>query len=194
LQTRKRRTATVPPPIEPYHHDDPASPVLQVARYDRRAPRVAKIVSELIIQQVGAVAVEHVGSTAVPGCDGKGIVDLMIVADPEARITLVAGLRQLGFQSQSGGLQHPDERPMLEGALQFEGARFRIHVHVVPSDSPEPDAVRRFRDRLQASPALRNEYISLKRAILDSGVTEREQYSRSKSDFITRVLGDSPAD
>jgi GrpB-like predicted nucleotidyltransferase (UPF0157 family) len=182
------------PPIEPYHHDDPASPVLQVVSYDPRTPRVAKVVSELIAQQVGTVAVEHIGSTAVPECDGKGIVDLMIVVAPEARMALVAGLRQLGFQSQSGGLQHPDERPMLEGALQFEGARFRIHVHIVPSGSPEPEALRRFRDRLQASSALRKEYISLKRAILDSGVTEREQYSRAKSEFITRVLGDPSSD
>src|SRR5688572_15693756 len=137
-------------PIQPYTNHDPASSVLRVAPYDPRAPHVATLISGLIVEQLGTVTVEHIGSTAVPGCDGKGIVDLMIVIEPNERTQVVDHLLSLGFQSQSGGFRHPAERPMLEGAIQFDGEGFRIHLHIVPSDSEEPGVVRRFRDRLRA--------------------------------------------
>ena len=46
--------------------------------YDPRAPEVARRVTEIIHRQLPHVLVEHVGSTAVPGCAGKGVIDLLI--------------------------------------------------------------------------------------------------------------------
>ena len=182
------------PRVQPYDDGDSPSSVLRCVPYDARAPLVAEVVSEMIVERLGPVAVEHIGSTAVPGCAGKGIVDLMIVVEPPTRKQVVARLLSLGFQTQTGGLQHPEERPMLEGAIRFEGDHFRIHVHVVPRESDEPDIVRRFRDRLRARPDLREEYIALKRSIIESGVTDREQYTRLKTRFIKKVLQNQPSE
>ena len=46
--------------------------------YDPRAPEVARMVTGMIHQQLPHVLVEHVGSTAVPGGAGKGVIDLLI--------------------------------------------------------------------------------------------------------------------
>lgn len=46
--------------------------------YDPRAALVAGKIAVLIHDHLPQVQVEHVGSTSVRGCAGKGIVDLMI--------------------------------------------------------------------------------------------------------------------
>jgi GrpB-like predicted nucleotidyltransferase (UPF0157 family) len=62
------------PIIEPYHH------MPAVCReHDPRAMDVARQVGSLIESQLLGVVVEHVGRTSVPGCAGKGVVDLMVL-------------------------------------------------------------------------------------------------------------------
>ncbi|MHC4260337.1 MAG: GrpB family protein, partial [Planctomycetota bacterium] len=51
----------------------------ELRAYDGDYPEVAARVGELIKAELASVAVEHVGSTAVGGCEGKGIVDLMVL-------------------------------------------------------------------------------------------------------------------
>jgi len=45
--------------------------------HDPRALQVAALVARMIESRLPGVVVEHVGSTAVPGCAGKAVVDLM---------------------------------------------------------------------------------------------------------------------
>jgi len=194
VQQDEREAAPGSLPIQDYGEDQPEAPIVRVAPYDHRAPRVAEIVADLIVRRLGPVTVEHVGSTAVPDCDGKGIIDLLLVVEPAQRKEVVRELYRLGFQEQSGGFRHPDERPMLEGAIEQEGERFRVHLHVVPASSAEPESMRAFRDRLRADPELRDEYVALKRAILDDGVVDREEYSRAKTRFIQRLVAEPPSD
>ena len=47
--------------------------------HDPRTFVVANRVVNLIESHLPAVKLEHVGSTSVPGCAGKGVVDLMIL-------------------------------------------------------------------------------------------------------------------
>src|SRR5688500_10459507 len=86
--------------------------------FDPRAARVAQLLANLICARMPDLTVEHVGSTSVPGCAGKGIVDLMVLYPPgllaEARDTLDA----LGFQPQTAGVIHGAERPMRVGAVE----------------------------------------------------------------------------
>lgn len=173
--------------ILPYREEDPNAPVVRLVPYDPRSVMVAAAVADLVRDRIPRAVVEHIGSTAVPGCDGKGIVDLMIVTPTEERATLVSELLALGFQRQTGGFIHPPERPMLEGALDLDGDLFRIHLHVVPENTEER-IVRRFRDVLRARAELRDEYVVLKRQIIESGVTERLEYTQRKNRFVEKLL------
>ena len=49
--------------------------------YDRRAAEVARLLAALVGEHLPQVCVEHVGSTSVPGCAGKGIVPLYDLGD-----------------------------------------------------------------------------------------------------------------
>ena len=49
--------------------------------YDPRAQEVARKVARMINHQLPDFTVDHVGSTAVPGCAGKGVIDLRAFHD-----------------------------------------------------------------------------------------------------------------
>jgi dephospho-CoA kinase len=132
---------------------------------------------------------EHIGSTAVPGCAGKGIVDLMALY-PAGRLEDAREvLDQLGFQHQKSGHVFPEARPMRVGAIEHGGKRYRLHVHVIAMDDPEVASLRRFRDVLRADAALRDAYQAKKLAILKSGFNEPADYTYAKGEFIRSVLG-----
>ena len=68
--------------------------------YDHRAPQVAKHLIKLAESYLPEVTIEHVGSTAIAGCPGKGIIDLMALY-PKGRLDVVKELfLAMGFQRQ----------------------------------------------------------------------------------------------
>jgi len=72
-------SSSTSPPIEPYPKQ-----LVEFQEFDSRAPEVARHVIQLIQEQIPSVTVEHIGSTAVPGCGGRGVIDLMILYSHEA--------------------------------------------------------------------------------------------------------------
>ena len=104
--------------------------------YDPRAPEVARRVAAEIRRQLPEARVEHVGSTAVPGCAGKGVVDLLLLYPPVMLAAARNALDELGFQHQGGRNPWPEERPMRVGSVRWAGAVFHLHVHVLAADDP----------------------------------------------------------
>ena len=171
--------------IGPYPRPAPA-PACDA--YDPRARDVARRVAALIQESFPEVVVEHVGSTSIPGCPGKGVVDMMcLFADGAEREAIKDMLGRLGFEHQRGANRFPEERPMRLGTLEHEGTTFLLHVHVIPADSGEAAHLRRFRERLRADAALVAAYAARKREIIAVGVPSRD-YTRLKGAFIEAVL------
>jgi GrpB-like predicted nucleotidyltransferase (UPF0157 family) len=170
-------------PIATYRH----SPV-ECLDYDSRAPEVVTRVAPLIIEGLPGVAVEHIGSTAVPGCRGKGVIDVMALYPAAALQSVKDRLEVLGFQRQTTRDPFPEDRPMRLGAIDYEGATFRLHVHVISLASPEAGEMRMFRDCLRADPVLREAYVARKRAILEAGTKDPVEYAEAKAPFVASVL------
>jgi GrpB-like predicted nucleotidyltransferase (UPF0157 family) len=146
-------------------------------------------VAALIRDHLPQLVVEHVGSTAVPGCAGKGIVDLMIPA-PDGRMEEVKKLLdRLGFQRQTGRDPFPEERPMRVGSIVHDGQTHLLHVHVIPAGSPEVDELRFFRACLRGDPELLEAYVARKKQIIAGGPTNSPDYCGQKGKFIKEVLG-----
>lgn len=157
--------------------------------YDPGVVGAAAKAGALIESAAPWVEVEHIGSTAVPGCAGKGIVDLMALYPPGKLEATRAAIDGMGFQMQKTGHIFSEERPMRVGAIEYQGTRYRLHVHLIGTNSPEKETLRRFRDTLRANPALRDAYQAKKRAILQSGVREPKDYTYAKGEFISSVIG-----
>src|SRR5262245_44693006 len=102
-----------------------------------------------------------------------GILDLMLLV-PAGRLSDVCAIIDgMGFQHQSGGKRHPDDRPMREGSFTFDGSVFRLHVHLIPESSAEVGRLRKFRDRLVANPKLVALYVEQKRRLIDAQISDR---------------------
>jgi GrpB-like predicted nucleotidyltransferase (UPF0157 family) len=157
--------------------------------YDPRSPEVAAKVRDLIRSCSPEVEVEHVGSTAIPGCAGKGIIDLMLLYPQGGLESARDSLDRLGFQFQSNRDPFPESRPMRVGAIEHDGRTFRLHVHVLADASPEVAELRAFRDGLRAAPELLAAYVARKRAIVHSGTTDTLDYCNAKAAFIRDVIG-----
>ena len=148
---------------------DPAWPL----EFERIRDRAAAAVGGL------AVAIEHVGSTAVPGLAAKPIIDLVIVVEPENVQRAIERLSAIGYLHR-GNLG-------VEGREAFdvpEGERPH-HLYVSPTDSEELRAQLTFRDRLRESPALATEYEALKRELALQFRDDRIGYTEAKTEFVT---------
>lgn len=159
--------------------------------YEPGVVGAANEVIQFIRQAAPWMHVEHIGSTAVPGCAGKGIVDLMALYPAGRLEDARAVLDELGFQHQKSGHVFPEARPMRVGAIEHDGKRYRLHVHVIAMNDPEVASLRRFRDVLRADTALRDAYQAKKLAILKSGVNKPADYTYAKGEFIRSVIGGS---
>ncbi|MCO5178391.1 MAG: GrpB family protein, partial [Thermomicrobiales bacterium] len=152
--------------------------------WDARYPTVATQVAELIKRALPDATVEHIGSTAVPGCHGKGVVDLLLLYKPGRLAAARDALDTLGFQRQRGLDPFPEERPMRVGSIDYDGDTFRLHVHVVAEDSDEAATLIAFRERLRADPDLLATYVERKRAVIADGAPDNVAYNQGKETLI----------
>jgi GrpB-like predicted nucleotidyltransferase (UPF0157 family) len=160
---------------------------VQVHQAGPDAPEVARRLIALIATRWPATPAEHIGSTAVPGLAGKGIIDLLLAAEPAHIPAITQALLELGFQPQRPAA-FPPTRPMLWGTYRHGATQYRVHVHVVPAGSPEVAAMRGFRDALRADPVLRRRYAVLKRAIVAGGPADPVAFTKAKHDWVAATL------
>jgi GrpB-like predicted nucleotidyltransferase (UPF0157 family) len=161
---------------------------IMVREHNAAAPDVARRVAELIASKRPGAVAEHVGSSAVPGLAGKGTVDLLLPTPAPEIPAVTDDLLALGFQRQAVATAFPPTRPMLQGIIRHGNTSFRVHIHVVPADSPEVTALRGFRDALLADPELRQEYARLKREIVQTGTVDSVAFSKAKHAWIVATL------
>lgn len=118
----------------------------------------------------GAVRIDHIGSTAVPGLGAKDVIDVQVtVADLDRASAVAMPLRAAGFRQ--GGEFVYDEFPAMSLAdpglrklymREPEGER-RVHIHIRELGRFNERYSLLFRDYLRASAAVRAEYEMVKR-------------------------------
>ena len=156
--------------------------------YDAEVTEVARLLRRAIQDDEPQLQVEHIGSTSVPGCGGKGIVDLAILYQDGLLARARAVLDGLGFQKQNGPEPWPEDRPMRVGCVEHNGHPFPIHAHVIALGSREHGELVWFRDTLRSDAALRHSYEDRKRAVLALGIQDSLEYCNAKGAFITDAL------
>jgi GrpB-like predicted nucleotidyltransferase (UPF0157 family) len=149
---------------------------------------VAQSLVALIQATNPILRVEHVGSTSVPYCSGKGIIDLAVLY-PMGSLSIARDvLDQLGFQHQGGPEPFPESRPMRVACVEYNERLYRIYAHVIESGSTEHHELLSFRNILRSNDSLRDKYEQEKRQILNSGVCDSIEYSKVKGRFVREIL------
>jgi GrpB-like predicted nucleotidyltransferase (UPF0157 family) len=136
------------------------------------------------------LAIEHIGSTAVPNLVAKPLIDVM-GAVPSVSVLDVAIHRvvTLGYETV----------PMLDAVLvdsrfalrRGADGRRLFHVHLYVYESEDWLRHLRWRDRLRQSPALAQAYGTLKQELALRHHHDRQGYLDEKHTFIERFEPDS---
>jgi GrpB-like predicted nucleotidyltransferase (UPF0157 family) len=132
-------------------------------------------------------AIEHVGSTAVPGVDGKGIIDILIGFDNEEQIKeAVVKLMDNGYFS--GRSISSRTNRIFMASSEDDTTLGDIHLHLVMKDSKDFSDFIKVRDFLRQNPEEAKKYSELKYKIAKETGYDREEYKKKKSKFIEAIL------
>jgi GrpB-like predicted nucleotidyltransferase (UPF0157 family) len=158
-------------PIEIQDYDP-----LWPSRYAREESRIRTALGPL------ALAVEHVGSTSVPGLAAKSVIDAdLIVADPADEDAYLPALEAAGYFLR---VREPDwyEHRYLHSHDSV------INLHVFGPDCDEHLRHVIFRDWLRTHPEDRERYAAEKRRIATQNLTFMAEYADLKSTVIVEIL------
>ena len=142
--------------------------------------RIRTVTAELID------ALEHIGSTAVPGLTAKPIVDLAARLLPGVNATdLDEPLASLGYRRHTAG-------PKTHGVFIREDGGRRTHIlHAFAVEEWEHCNQRLFRDKLLNDPSARDRYQSLKLSIAE--LADGREYTKAKTELIEELLNEERA-
>ena len=171
------RAATVGAP-------QPLTGPIVVVDYDPEWPRLYRREAERVMAALGdrALAIDHTGSTSVPGLAAKPIIDmLLVVPDSGDEAAYVPALQAAGYVLR---IREPDwyEHRM------FKGPDTNVNLHVFSRDCPEIERTLLFRDRLRADEADRELYARTKRDLAGKNWKYVQNYADAKTAVVEEII------
>jgi len=131
-------------------------------------------------------AVEHVGSTAVPGLLAKPIVDLAVGARPGSTVDEIAeGMSRLGWIYRGDAGDDGGWVFVMEDAPWHRTA----HAHVVEFGGSQWVRYLRFRDLLRGNAPARRTYEETKQRLAQQHPDGRRLYTAGKASTVETLLG-----
>ncbi len=157
---------------------------ISIDDYDETAPQLFEETRGVLEKLLPEAEIHHVGSTAIPGLGGKGIIDIMI-AIPDWKTKAQDGekLVELGFAHV-----HPEENGRIFMSRVGDTVKNDVHIHLTYIGSPEYQNMLAFRDYLLAHPDEAANYQKQKHQWLKSASGHRQFYTASKNDYIAQIL------
>jgi GrpB-like predicted nucleotidyltransferase (UPF0157 family) len=164
------------------------TPSLRLVPYDSAWP--ARFAAEAdrprLAHSTAAVAIEHVGSTAVPGLDGKQVLDIAIAVAIEADADVCIGpMQALGYHCRG---PHGDD-PRRRYYVRHDDAGERlvhVHLYVLPALAWHEKPA--FRDALRADPEPAAAYPAEKYRVAQQVGWDKGAHSLAKGPFVQHVL------
>ena len=181
-----RHTDGDPDGIEWVGVDPPPRPI-EIVEPDPAWPAQFAALATRIRDALGdrALAIEHVGSTSVPGLAAKPIIDIDVtVADPRDEPRYVPPLEAAGFRLRI-------REPNWHEHRLFVADDPRANVHVFGPDSPELVRHRMLRDWLIEHPDDRDRYAAAKResaVASNAGGEAVMAYNQRKEPVVREIL------
>jgi GrpB-like predicted nucleotidyltransferase (UPF0157 family) len=159
-----------------------------IVEYDARWPTLYERERELMLGATGdlIVAVEHIGSTAVPNLGGKRIIDIMAgvrcLEDAERCIEPLAGIGYEYVPEYNELI--PERRYFHKGPPE----RRTFHLHMTEHLGEFWAKHLLFRNWLRTHPEDALDYFRLKKELADRFGRDREGYTEAKTGFIESIV------
>ena len=162
-------------------------PRVIIVEYDPQWAILFEEEKRRVLEVIGhkVLAVEHIGSTAIPGLGAKPIIDILAgvrgTVDADQCIPM---LRNIGYTSFSPDPEDPDHYYCCGKGPHSMG----YHLHLVRFKSPEWERHLLFRDYLLAHPEIAQQYYELKKKLASKHRSDRGSYTKAKTPFIESVI------
>jgi GrpB-like predicted nucleotidyltransferase (UPF0157 family) len=159
---------------------------VEIAAYDSAWPAAYERERALIAGALGdmVAAIEHIGSTAVPGLGAKAILDIMVGVRTLAEgDRCIRPLERLGYEyrGEAGVPERLYFRKLTDGLRTH-------HIHMVELGSDFWQRHLLFRDYLREHPDEARDYYELKVRLAERFGTDRLGYNEAKAAFIESAL------
>ena len=156
---------------------------VEVVDYQDNWPELFRQEAATIRRILGSVvlALEHVGSTAVPALAAKPIIDIdLIVADSADEASYLPPLEQAGYRLLI-------REPAWQQHRMLKGPGTDINLHVWSLGSVEAQRHVVFRDWLRTHPEDRERYGQLKKELSKQSFTYIYEYNNAKAPLIYEI-------
>ena len=151
-------------------------------RFERQAARVRTALGS------GALRIEHVGSTSVPGLSAKPFIDIVLeVANSADEAAYVPNLEAAGYVLRI-------REPKWHEHRLFTSPHEEIKLHVFGRDCPEIRRMIEFRNRLRDHAADRELYARTKRELAQRRWRYVQDYADAKSEVVEAILARAATD
>jgi len=160
-----------------------------IVDYDPMWPTLYEKEKMKISEALGnkALAIEHIGSTSVPGLGAKPIIDIMVCVQSNLDADIcVPLLKGIGYTDVTVQVGNPD----WYYCLGKESCGVGYHLHLMKNMSVFSKRHLLFRDRLRANPDIARKYFELKKELAAKYRSDRTAYTESKSAFIESILSE----
>jgi GrpB-like predicted nucleotidyltransferase (UPF0157 family) len=163
-----------------------SAPVV-IVDYDPRWPALYEEEKDRIVAASGPVvlAIEHIGSTAVPGLAAKPIIDIMAgVRTLDEAPALYGPLATIGYEYAPEFEETiPERRFFRKGRAEYR----THHLHVVNFGDEFWVRHLLFREYLRRHTQVAHDYKQLKRKLAKEYGGNRQGYTEAKTDFIRGI-------
>ena len=155
--------------------------------YSKIFPELFNKEKERILARINNhLLIEHVGSTAVPGLGGKGIIDIAIAVNKVDMDKVTQQLQNLGYEFRPA-FSTPDRHYFIIYLPDPEEGQRRYHVHLTYPENNEWDEFIGFRDYLIHHPEEVEEYAQLKKIAAEEANQEGERYRKMKEPMFKKI-------
>lgn len=159
-----------------------------VSPYSEAWPRQFQQIRDELLAAFAPIpaAIEHIGSTSVPGLAAKPVIDVLLGANSLAEIE--SRIEVLGRAGYGYVQKYEQQLPLRRYFVKAPAESLRIHLHAVELGSRIWHEHLMFRDLLRADAALRSRYQALKQELAREHALDKTAYTAAKEPFILDVL------
>jgi GrpB-like predicted nucleotidyltransferase (UPF0157 family) len=150
-------------------------------RFEQERARLAEALAPY------ALAIEHIGSTAVPGMPAKPTIDIAVgLARLGDAPRCIERMQRLGYEYVSEFEKElPERRYFRKGLTESQQATHHVHMTEVGSEFWDADIL--FRDWLRGHEEDATAYAAVKRELAARHGSDREGYTDAKTPFVRAV-------
>lgn len=130
------------------------------------------------------IEIHHIGSTAIPGLGGKGIIDIMLAINTWKDLdSIIKKLKAMGLKHI-----HPKEGGRVFLSKAGITKLSDVHIHIVKKEGKQYKNLLFFRDHLKNHKEEAEKYFNLKLKWSKMFKKDRKKYTKGKIEYVKDIL------